>query len=353
MLTTSKVAFAVAAQLAATAMLLVGRAPESSQGAPVQTFPEALERYLASTVQPTSLERSTLLSGGAVAKLLDADEGKEVALFGAVWINAAPSDYVRRVADIENFERGGAFRVTKRISNPPRLEDFAAMTLPADDIEDLKSCRVGDCELKLSQDAVDRMRRTVDWSKPTAARDAEALARQLALEYVTGYLEGGNDRLAVYRDRGRPTFVASEFRSMIDRMPTIFERLPALRTYLLEYPKAALPGATSFLYWQEAQFGLKPTIRINHLVIAENSNGTIVANKQLYASHYFWTALELRVLLPDPRRGRGFWFVNINRSRSDGLSGFVGRVIRGRVQSEARKGIETALSATKAALERR
>jgi hypothetical protein len=78
-----------------------------------------------------------------------------------------------------------------------------------------------------------------------------------------------------------------------------------------------------------------------------------VANKQLYASHYFWTALELRVLLPDPPRGPGFWLVTVSRSRSDGLSGFVGRVIRGRVRSEARRGIETALAATKRTLERR
>jgi hypothetical protein len=48
-------------------------------------------------------------------------------------------------------------------------------------------------------------------------------------------------------------------------------------------------------------------------------------------------ALDLRVLVPDPSRGRGFWFVNVTRSRSDGLSGFVGRLIRGKVQNEAQR----------------
>ena len=352
MLATSKIAFVVAAHLAAAA-LLAARAPGSSQAAPVQTFPEVLERYLAANVQPTALERSSLLAGSPVAKLLDADASKEVAVFGAVWINALPADYVRRVTDIENFERGGGFRVTRRISSPPRLEDFAALELADEDIQDLKNCRVGDCELKLSQDGVDRVRRSIDWSKPTVADDVEALARQIALEYVAGYLEGGNDRLAVYRDGGRPTFVATEFRLMVDRMPSLLAFGPDFRTYLLEFPKATLANATSFLYWQEALFGLKPTIRINHLVIQQGPDAVVVANKQLYASHYFWTALELRVLLPDPRRGRGFWFVNVNRSRSDGLSGFVGRVIRGRVQNEARKGVESGLLATKAAIERR
>ena len=73
----------------------------------------------------------------------------------------------------------------------------------------------------------------------------------------------------------------------------------------------------------------------------------------LYASHYFWTALELRVLLPDPSRGPGFWFVSVNRSRSDGLSGFVGRVIRGKVRGEAEKGMAAVLVATKSRLEKK
>ena len=71
----------------------------------------------------------------------------------------------------------------------------------------------------------------------------------------------------------------------------------------------------------------------------------------LYASHYFWTAIELRVLIPDPARGEGFWFANVNRSRSDGLGGFTGSIIRGVVRREAQQGMEAALKVTKARME--
>ena len=134
---------------------------------------------------------------------------------------------------------------------------------------------------------------------------------------------------------------------MIDRLPSIGEFLPEVRKYLLEFPRAALAGSESFLYWQEAIFGLKPTIRINHVVMAEEPGGAMVASKMLYASHYFWTALELRVLLRDPSRGNGFWFVTESRSRSDGLSGFTGRVIRGKVRGEAEKGTQSVLQVTR------
>ncbi len=337
----------------ALALLSSGSATLSSQGANGGSFPVTLERYFSASVKLTDFERKALLANAPVSKLVDGDPTKEVSVFGAVWIDAPASAYVALVKDIEHFENGGPFRITRHISLPPALADFANMRLPDDDVTDLKNCRVGDCELKLSQDALDRVRKSLDWSKPTVKRDAEALARQLALEYVTGYVEGGNDRLAVYRDRKNPTFVATEFRMMIDRMPALVEFLPDLKTLLLGYPSVTMPGITSIFYWQEAQFGLKPTIRINHLMIEEQPQGVAIANKLLYASHYFWTALELRVLVPDPARGRGFWFVNLNRSRSDGLSGFVGRMIRGRVQNEAQKGVESALAATKAALEHR
>jgi hypothetical protein len=92
-------------------------------------------------------------------------------------------------------------------------------------------------------------------------------------------------------------------------------------------------------------------VRINHLVMQERADRTVVASKMLYASHYFWTALELRVLLPDAARGPGFWLVTVNRSRSDGLSGFTGRVIRSRVRGEVEDGTRAALIATKTKLE--
>jgi hypothetical protein len=144
---------------------------------------------------------------------------------------------------------------------------------------------------------------------------------------VTGYIEGGNAKLAVYRDADRPTFVAAEFKAMTDRMPSLTEYLPDIKDYLLRFPNATLPSTRSFLYWQNAKFGLKPTLRINHLAIVQEPTHVVVASKMLYASHYFWTALELRVLVPDPTRGEGFWFFTVNQSRSDGLSGFIGRLI--------------------------
>lgn len=327
--------------------LLLAAAPPP--GAP--DLPGSLEPYLAKYVKLDPKARAQLLAGAPVTKLLDSDPSKEVVVFGAVWIDAPIARYLAAVRDIERFESGGNFRITKRIGSPPAIADFARLHLPDEDAKDLRSCKVSDCEVKLAQSNIERIQREVDWSNPDARERLDRIARETAMEFVTAYLQGGNQQLAVYRDADRPTFVAQEFAEMIDRLPSIGEFLPQVRRYLLDFPRATLPGSESFLYWQEATFGLKPTIRINHVVMVEEPGGAIIASKMLYASHYFWTALELRVLMRDPARGQGFWFVTESRSRSDGLSGFTGHVIRGKVRGEAEKGTEAVLQVTRQKLQ--
>ena len=333
------------------ALLVAAAAHSATVRSDSHPLPGRLESYLTSSVKLTDDVRRRLDAGEPVTKMLEADQSKEVAVLGAVWIDAPISRYVEAVKDIETFERGGGFKVTKLIGEPPSPGDFSTLRLPDEDLDDLRSCRVGDCAVKLGEEALKRFRSEIDWKSPNARSAANALMQRLAFEHVTRYLEGGNERLAVYRDNSRPTFVAQEFRTMVDRMPELTTYLPDIRRYLLEYPRATLPGATSFLYWQETVFGLKPTIRISHVMIRETPNDAVVTSKMLYASHYFWTGLDVRVLLRDPSRGTGFWFVTVSRSRSDGLSGMTGSFVRGRVRSEVQDGVLASLRATRQRLE--
>jgi hypothetical protein len=322
-------------------------------GAPADTvqrasaFPARLESYLTEDIGLSADQRRQLLAGNAVTKLLEVDHSSEIRVFGAIWIAAPIRRYVELLNDIERFERGRGFRITTPISAPPRLEDFAEFALPAADVEELRGCRVGDCGVKLGAEALLRLRTEVQWQDANAYVQANALIRQLALDYVNQYLSHGNEGLAVYCDHARPISVAREFKDMIDKMPELRTQLPDMREYLLGYPRVTLPGSASFLYWQITEFGLKPTIRISHVTVREGADETVVASKMLYASHYFWTALELRRLVSDPARGPGFWFVVVNTSRSDGLTGFTGLFVRPRVRSGVRSGALAALQRTR------
>src|SRR3954467_4726299 len=79
-------------------------------------LPVLLETDLTKYVRLEADARAKLLAGQPVTKLLDSDPAKEVAVFGAVWVDAPVEKYLSAVRDIERFESGGSFRITRKIS---------------------------------------------------------------------------------------------------------------------------------------------------------------------------------------------------------------------------------------------
>ncbi len=228
--------------------------------------------------------------------------------------------------------------------------------LPEDDLKAIPKCKLGDCEVKLSEEALTRLQTEVDWSAADAHDRANAVLRDLALAYVEGYRSGGNKELAVYRDKKRPNFIAEEFAELLENSPYLPDYIGELHDYLLDYPAVSPPGLTDFFYWTKNEFGLKPTLRLNHVALYRRDDKpghAVIASKQLYGTHYFHTGLELRYLSPGepPSTKKGFYFLTLNRGRSDGLEGFTGLVVRRSVRNRTRDGQRKYLELTKRNLE--
>src|SRR5262245_40768214 len=66
-----------------------------------RALPGPLGEYVAQHVNLTPEENNRLLRGEPVTKLLPGDASKEVAVFGAIWMDAPVSAYVAAVKDIE------------------------------------------------------------------------------------------------------------------------------------------------------------------------------------------------------------------------------------------------------------
>ena len=100
-----------------------------------------------------------------------------------------------------------------------------------------------------------------------------------------------------------------------------------------------------------------PTIRVNHGVVYRAGDATrsisAVAIKQLYASHYFHTALDVSICVADtkPQR-RGFYLVTLKSSEQDGLTGAKGSILRKIAVSKTRSSLEKGLALIKDAVER-
>jgi len=89
-------------------------------------------------------------------------------------------------------------------------------------VEQLKKCHVGDCGIKLDKSSIERIQTEIDWSKPTATADVNALVRRMALEFVTAYERGGNKELVVYANKKEPVDIAKEFDTIVGEMQPLW-----------------------------------------------------------------------------------------------------------------------------------
>ncbi len=127
--------------------------------------------------------------------------------------------------------------------------------------------------------------------------------------------------------------------------------MPELHRYLLEYPNFNSPDIQSEFHWEKVKFGLKPTLRIVHRIIYKRNDSEpafAVAEKQLYSSHYFQTALDITVCVPDQN---GFYLITAKGSQQAGLTGLKGNMVRGVAVNKTKSSLEQALDAIKKKLE--
>ena len=314
---------------------------------------ESAAQWLGQRFGFTPSQLAAVDAGTPVAVVLPSSVDREIAVAGAVFVHATGARLVSVLQDVERLESGGGFIRTRKLSEPPRLSDFAGFRLPAADVEALRDCRPGRCDVKLGQSGFDLLAK-LDWSAPDAEARVNALARQTSLDYVLAYRKGGNQKLAVYLDSDKPQSVGREFEEMIGRADLWPHALTPLAEYFRGYPTAARPRQTSeFFYWSLAEFGLKPVFRINHVVVHGTGRTSgllhVVAVKQLYASHYFHAAFEVRAVVSDGRPpGKGVYLVMVNMARSDGLTGVLGGlIIKPKATNGSRNGLERALAAVK------
>jgi len=305
------------------------------------------------TLGLTAKEVAAVDAGRAVAKVLPWGGPSEVYVFGAVLIDGTPETYLKVARDIQRLNRASGYLGVGEIPDRATVADLGTVAFDADEVKALKSCREGACDVQLPTASIQEFRSGVDFSRPDAADQANALARAMVLRLIRTYQQGGHRALGEYRDRQHPARIGEQFETMMSRASVLPDVLPELRRYLLEYPNASLANAESFFYWEKVDFGLKPTFRVNHAVIyrsrTQGHDFGAVAIKQLYATHYFHTALDVSVCVDNPP-GR-FYLLTLKGSQQEGLTGIKGSILRKIAVDKTRSALESALAAIKRTME--
>lgn len=348
----------VALQLAAVALFLqmplfsLSAGQESARSQNVEP-----DKFYREYIALTSDQIASIRSGKAIAKIIDSPTPDEVFVFGSVYINSTPESYLKFASDIDQLRKLPDYLAIRKFSDPPRLSDLEGFTLHDEDIKELKNCKPDSCKVQLPAESMLEFQKQVNWSAPDTADQVNRLGQRMALEALQQYIAGGNQALGTYRDKKHPTAVAETFASLLSRSKALPVYLPELDRYLLDYPGAPSSQIQSQFYWEKVNFGLKPTLRIVQAVVFHGTAPTqpayAVAVKQLYASHYFETALDLTVCVraaaaPD---SNGFYLITFKGSQQAGLTGFKGSIVRKVAVDKTRSSLERALASIKKKLE--
>ena len=298
------------------------------------TAPAQLTEFLQRSIGFDAQQLATVERGEPVVKVLDTQDRRDVALFGIITTPVGREQYVRALRDFATSLHTPGRTQLGIFSNPAAASDVAAVTINARDVADMKNCKPGDCVVKLPATDMRRIHDEMNWSASPSDLQTQlnAYARHRLVEYVTDYRTRGDSAMAIYDDRGNLNQHSSEaFAAQLAESPYVYENVPSLRKYLAAYPHGSLPaGAAEILFWSEDVLPrLRPILSVTHLVVyapPELPSVTLVARKQIYANHYFETAVDLTCVID---RDPGSYLLVLRRFRFDNLPGGILN-IRGR-----------------------
>jgi hypothetical protein len=262
------------------------------------------------TVELGERERRALDRGEAVSRTVPMPS-RHIGVFAAVRVGVEGERVARWIEDIAAFKRSDAVEEIGRFSNPPRIEDLAALTLDPEDFETLQGCRPGKCGMPFTPAEIERLHQPFGRSRPWQADDLVRVFREILLARAQTYLVAG-------RTGGpAPAFVHSQW--------------PELVRALESQPPQPPGRATTFLYWEKVRLGGKPTVTITHVTMlreaAVSGCALVTLSRHVFSTRFIsdgWSVLALAAP----------YFTYFYQARIDRLGGFFGGIVRHFVERE-------------------
>jgi hypothetical protein len=293
--------------------------------------------------------------GQVVTKVMPSGDTKlGVLVLGAVYVNAPAEKFAAVYKDVSRLRKLKVYldlQVFNVGGAPVKLADFDRVTFNRKDVDSLKDCKTGDCDLQLYD--IEGLRKQIKWDSTDRYEQANKVGRQRMFELVQRYQSGGLKAFANYEDRGKPFNRYTETKAMLD---SSFYLQPGTSSDIyrdvVDYPQSKLAGAEEFFYWENIDFGQGPTVRLSHNTIFPMGNGVakpVAVNKQLWASRYIRMALMIFACVPDPQ-GKGFYLVEINDSRTPDFGSLKLSIVRKVATSTAEQSVKDMLALYKAEL---
>ena len=275
---------------------------------------------------PFAFFRPSVVIGADDSRQLDRGEpiartlpwkDNQIAVFAAIPVNIDGDRLVAWMRQIPELKKSRYVQAIGRFSDPPVIDDLAALSLDDRDLTAIRECRPADCSLKLTGVEMQQLQREADEAGAAWKTALQGAFRRLTLQRVKAYLQGREP-------------LEARFSLLMQQSEFLTLRLPLFAEYLNRSPQAPMPNVESFVYWSKEALSGKPIVSATHVSMVRSGDvalpDVIVAGKEIFATRYVNASLGLTAIMRGSN-GRNY-LVYLNRSEVDVLGGFFGGLVR-------------------------
>ena len=271
----------------------------------------ALSEATPSSLAPDLADRLDI-NENAFAKLSDdpevnevdvEDRSREVALFGLIRLPSSGEGLFQDLASERKGTLLGPSIQEGFFARPASAKDLTKLVLPDGDFEVLADCKPNECKFKLDREGIEKAQ-SINWNSDGARSEFVEYFRLYLAQYVQTFREQGAPALIVYDDKPEPFALAQGSENLRARMSLWTEREPDLFNYLDDYPKNKPEQVTDVVYWSLKDFGYRPTLAVD-LIVIDTSPQTpgvkaLFVQQTIYADHYLAARYQSGALLDGP-----------------------------------------------------
>lgn len=313
-----------------------------------QFTPDQVRSVLVEYVGFTEADLAAMDKGEIVVKPVRTGSKQDIAVFGIVRNTRLPQFTMEDFRASLSQKRNKEMSAKGSFSDPPQIADLSALTLEDEDLEELRKCSAGDCDINMSANWIRRFNSEVDWNAADRRERATELFRAMLLDYATQYAAKGAGALGELVNRNKTVDLTRTHRELLSAIVPLNTFAPALSGYLGEFPASNGTVVKNEMHWSSMDFGLNPTVTLTHAAVYTNAvkgnQQHFVVTRQFYSSRYLDASVSLSMLLRVPDGDIvDSYIVFTDRSRSDALDGLFGGVAKGVVENEAVARVTTVL----------
>lgn len=319
---------------------------------------KSMKTLLESKAGYTSEDFEAVDAGEIVVKRLPTTQKREIAVCGLIKISFPYDVVLEGYRQTINQQKKETAKEFGRFQNPPAANDLNDLEFDEGDVNSLRKCRVGNCSWNLSAPMIARLQSEIDWKSPDKASKAAALIKSMLTEYLAGYMRQGDDALLEYNDKPSGLKLKDEYQTPHNALFFSEVFAPKFSEYFNDFPSGSLEGVENTASWAKIRVGLKDVVLITHNLNYEIERDGVskafMISKQVYANHYFDSTIGMTAVVgfTNSEGAHETYIVFVNHSSARALSGRIGKLVSGLVDSQAVDRVQEVLEDTKRNSER-